>query len=168
MNRGFWTASLWLIVIGLGLIAAGMILAVYDQSRELYRGHARARVVELARVEEDGRFRSRYYPVVEYYANGMLCKVTLAHMGGSDSYLHPFGNILTSGLPGKKSGMLSRRPGPWEIGYEVNILYDPANPEHIQVLPSNLRTNLPALLGGAGVILILTGVFSFLRFANRG
>ena len=154
-------------MIGLGLIAAGMILAVYDRSRELYHGHARARVVELARVEEEGRYRNRYYPVVEYYANGMLCKVMVSDQDASDAFRHPYRHYLQPGLPSRRSFGRQGRPEAWEIGYEVNILYDPANPERIQVLPSNLRTNLPALMGGAGVVLVLTGVFSFLRFASR-
>ena len=129
-----------MILTGILLICAGLVLKALDQSREVYEGHARAKVVSLQRREEDGRYRSRFYPVLEYYAEGMLYKV-----------VYPEGSF----------------PSRWEIGKEVNILYEPSNPEVYQIQEQTMRSRLPQILWISGICLLLLGAVCFIRFASR-
>ena len=131
---------MWLIVLGLVMLVAGVILKAVDREKEIYEGHATARVGELVRRDGDGRYRSRYYPVLEYYAEGMLYKV-----------VYPSGAY----------------PARWEVGKELNILYEPADPEKYCIVENSVRLVLPQILQTAGIAFLLLGVVSFIRFASR-
>lgn len=129
-----------MIVLGLAMLAAGVILKAVDREKEIYKGHARAKVVEHRRRDEDGRYRSRLYPVLEYYAEGMLYKVVYPH----GSY-----------------------PARWNIGKELNILYEPTDPEEYCIVEATFRYWLPQILQAGGILFLLIGVVSFIRFASR-
>ena len=141
MSRGLWYASFVLLIIGLIMLAAGRILAQYDQGKELLKGKVTAKVVSLEERETEGPFRSRYYPVFEYYAKGSLHKVT-----------YPYGSY----------------PCHFSPGQEVRLAYDPEDPTVYRILEQSPRRALPQILTVGGMALLILAVFIFLRFAARG
>ena len=129
-----------MLVLGLGLLIAGIILKIVDEGKEVYDGHAKAKVVDLVVREENGRYRTRYYPVLEYYAQGMLFKV-----------VYPEGSY----------------PSRWDVGKELDILYEPSDPQEYVIVDKTVRLYLPQILQAAGIALLVIGVISFIRFASR-
>ena len=129
-----------MVLLGLACLSAGVILKIYDSRKEAFPGHATARVVDLVRRDENGRFRSRYYPVLEYYAEGLLYKV-----------IYPEGSY----------------PAKWNVGEELKLLYEPADPETFQVVETGVRGRLPQYLQLGGTLLLMTGIVLFLCFASR-
>ena len=91
--------------------------------------------------EGDGPYRNKYYPVVEYYAEGKLYKKTLEE---------------------------GAYPGRWETGEKIPILYDPSDPMRAGEDTGNpFFRYLPAMLYAAGIIMLLAGIYTFIRFALR-
>ena len=142
MNRGLWNASLALVILGIISLWAGVIISFYEKERRALKGKTTGRIVDLVMKEGEGPYRNKYYPVVEYYAEGKLYKVI----------------SLTGAYPSR-----------WEIGQKIPLLYDPADPEMIREdsRPVLIR-HLSALFYGAGIIMLLAGIYTFIRFAVRG
>ena len=141
MNRGLWTASVLLVIAGIGMILAGMFLSeTHSRGKTAFR-RVKARVVDLLRREEEGRFRSRYYPVIEYYAGGRLVKTVFEE----GSY-----------------------PSRWQVGDEIFIEYSARHPEKCRRAQEGFRFILPGILWGGGVFLVMLGITAFIRFAVRG
>ena len=116
-------------------------MKIYDKQKEIYSANTRALVVDLLRKDEDGRYRSRFYPVLEFYAGGILHKV-----------VYPEGSY----------------PSRMKVGQEIAIVFDPEDPENRYVISENtLRSLLPQILQIAGAALILLGIALFIRFATR-
>ena len=142
MDRGLWNTSLILVVLGLISLGAGVLAAVYEREHKVFKGKATGRIVDLIQKEGDGPYRNRYHPVVEYYAEGKLYKKTL----DEGAY-----------------------PSKWEIGQKIPLLYDPSDPERVGEDERSLIVRyIPAFAYTAGIILLLTGIYVFIRFALRG
>ena len=121
---------------------AGVVISFYEKERRALKGRATGRIVDQIMKEGDGPYRYKYYPVVEYYAEGKLYKVT----------------SLTGAYPSK-----------WEIGQKIPLLYDQDDPEKIMEdsRPLFIR-HLSAFFYGVGIIMLLAGIYTFIRFAVRG
>lgn len=145
MGHELWTASCVLLLLGFLCGAAGAALGWYRRSREMYRGHAEARVVELAIERKTGEaslseFRNRQVAVFEFYAGGKLIKVR----DKSDVY-----------------------PCPYYMNQRVRICYDPADPQQFQIEERSVLQLAEKLLQLACAGLILAGAVAFLMYASR-
>ncbi len=129
------------MVTGLICLAAAAAVSYYERGRRLLKGSANGRVVDLILIEGDGPYRNRYYPVVEYYAEGRLYKKRM----NQGAY-----------------------PSRWEIGQKIPVVYDPADPARMRVDERGMIRYLPGALYAAGGILLISGIFLFIRFALRG
>ena len=145
MNKGLWTASLFLLVIGLGCIVARLVLQMIFSERAQLKGHTTARVVDLQLREDPAagnrQFRHCFYPVFEYYAGGRLYK-----------QVYPVGSY----------------PSRWKVNDEIRLDYDPEDPNIYELSTWSMQRILPPALSVFGVILVLTACVIFLRFATRG
>lgn len=107
----------------------------------LLKGRTNGKVVDLILIEGEGPYRNRYYPVVEYYAEGKLYKKQM----NQGSY-----------------------PSRWEIGQKIKVIYDPADPSRMRQDERGMIQYLPSLLYGGGAVLLIIGILLFTRFALRG
>ena len=144
MDKGFWTASLFLLLLGLACIAAGVILTLVLAERSALKGHTVARVVDLQLREDphagNKQFRHCFYPVLEYYADGKLYK-----------QVYPKGSY----------------PSVWKVNQAVKLDYDPEDPNIYALSDQSMRKRLPAVLSAAGILMVVTASMFFLRFATR-
>ncbi len=134
-----------LIVIGLLTVVAGIVLNTYNTvASRPYQGVTEAKVVEILSMERDpneaAEFRSMQAAVFEFYADGKLMKV----VDKSAPY-----------------------PCPYELNQRVTICYDPDYPVMFKVIHRENRRIFSIVLNIMGVILLLIGVFIFLRYAVR-
>lgn len=126
---------------GLICLAAAAAVRYYERGRMLLKGRTNGKVVDLILIEGEGPYRNRYYPVVEYYAEGKLYKKQM----NQGSY-----------------------PSRWEIGQKIKVIYDPADPSRMRQDERGMIQYLPSLLYGGGAVLLIIGIFLFTRFALRG
>ncbi len=144
MSGELWIAGAVFMILGVITAAAGIILNVYGESSRPYGGFTEGKVVEIVSLERDpnmeAEFRNRQAAVFEFYANGKLMKV----LDQTDTY-----------------------PCPYELNQRVRISYDPDYPIRYEVVSTENRRILSIALNAAGVVLILIGVFLFLRYAGR-
>lgn len=146
MDRSLWTASCFLIILGMLLLAGGLGCRFYLGQRDSMKGRTVAKVVELllqepAQRERPMYYKNCYYPVFEYYAEGKLYKVTYPH----GSY-----------------------PSAFRINQEVKLCYNKENPQEYEIQGTNTLKIVSDALYGAGVVCILTGCIIFVIFALRG
>ena len=145
MNRGLWNFSLFLLIMGLIWIAAGLVLRAYYRRMQELKGHTRARVVDLVLREfpdsSNAQFSNRYYPVIEFYANGKLFKEN-----------YPYGSY----------------PSSFQVGDEVWIDYELSDPHEYEIRKTSLSQAAPNVLYFGGIVMVVTGALLFLVFAARG
>lgn len=145
MDKSLWTASLFLIILGLVSLAGGVASKIYQEYREAGRARVTARVVDLILKESesaDPRFayKNCYYPVFEYYAGGKLYKIT-----------HPRGSY----------------PSAFRINQEVKLTYDKEDPSNYEIAQSDLWGTLSVALYGVGVAFLCAAFLLFVIFARR-
>ena len=145
MNKGLWNASVWLVFLGLALIAGGKIYSYVTISKMRLRGMTEGKVVDLVLREETGKsapaFSNSLYPVIEFYANGKLYK----EVWKEGSY-----------------------PSRYKIGDKVQIRFREYSPSKFIIAGATIQEKLAVFLQWAGVILIGIGIIIFIRFALRG
>ncbi len=146
MNKGLWTASLVLLVVGLIFLAMGIGCHLYENFKEPLKCRCTARVVELLLEEpKPGEqflfYKNCYYPVIEYYAEGKLYKLRYPH----GSY-----------------------PSRFKLNQEIKITYKKGQPEEFLLEKQSPLRLLSQCLYGVGVAALLTACIIFLIFAMRG
>ena len=144
MSKAVWNISFLFLVLGLMMTAAGLILRYYYRRKEQLSGHTRGRVIDLILREVPGTgsasFSNRYYPVLEFYANGKLYKEN-----------YPYGAY----------------PSNYQVGDEVKIDYDPEDPHEYEIRKEDIYSLLPTILYGGGILLTVAGALLFIVFATR-
>ena len=144
VSMAVWKSSLFLMVIGLVMIAAGLIWRSYRQRRQTLKGHTTATVVRLLTREDpsakDSQFSMKHYPVFEYYADSRRY-----------TEVYPFGSY----------------PARYKTGQQLPIDYDPASPRDFEIHVNTAGDILPTLLYTGGVILLCIGAVLFIIFASR-
>ena len=144
MSTAVWKVSLVLVIIGLIMIAAGLIWRSYNHSRQVLKGHTTATVVrQLTREDinaKDSQFSMKFYPVFEYYADSKRY-----------SEVYPFGSY----------------PARFPTGKKLLIDYDTDNPKDFEIHINTLTSVLPGLLYTGGVGLLCIGAVLFIVFAAR-
>ena len=144
MSTGIWKLSMFLIIFGLLLTAAGLIWRYCIRSREILKGHTVARVVKLLSREDTtgtaGAYSRKYYPVFEYYADSKRY-----------SEVYPFGSY----------------PSRFRTGQQMQIDYDKNNPKDYEIHVRTYRDILPAALYFGGTGMIALGAVLFIIFAAR-
>ena len=145
MDRSLWTASLFLVILGLLSLAGGVVSRIYQHYREAGRGRVTARVVDLVLKESDGAdsrfsYKNCYYPGFEYYAGGKLYKI-----------VHPKGSY----------------PSAFHVNQAVKLTYDREDPANYEIARNNIWGTLSAALYGAGVACLCGAFLLFISFAQR-
>ena len=144
VNKGLWNLSLLLMILGVLIFLAGAYLRTWRKRREIFTVAVDAVVVDIIVREKkkmtESMFANALYPVLQYYADGKLIKIT-----------YPRGEY----------------PSRYKIGQKLSIAYDPARPERCIILRQPWRRYLPSLLCGAGMTLFISGVVTFILFASR-
>ena len=146
MDKGLWTASCFLIILGILFLGTGSGFQFYLNSREVLRGRVTARVVELLLREPEKKdlkypYKNCYYPVLEYYAEGRLYKA-----------VHPEGAY----------------PSPFHLNQEVRIKYNKEDPQEYEILEKNPLRLGAYVLYALGVLCIAAGCIIFVILALRG
>lgn len=145
MNKALWNVSLFLVLLGVICLVAGVALAAWLQDQKRMKGHVKARVVDFEMKPDQGtgrgQFQNACFPVIEYYANGFLYKKTLE----KGAY-----------------------PSPYQIGDGIEIDYDLNDPNRYRVRARSGQEKLAWGLSRGGMVLTAIGIFLFLRFAVRG
>ncbi len=144
MSIGVWYAGLLSMLIGIAAAVAGAVWKRRQTSREIYKGHTTGRVVELHLLpDRSGRsgYHDCYYPVVEYYAQGLL-----------------FRSELSEGS----------WPSRYAVNDEVAVCFDPADPDLWEIEEKKKTSYLPDLLSAAGYLLILVSVICMLAYTSSG
>lgn len=146
MDRTLWTASLFLVVVGLVFLAAGTAIRLYLNYKDPGKERVTARVVDLVLQEpknekQVGRYKNCYYPVLEFYAEGKLYKI-----------VHPEGSY----------------PSAYRIHQELLLSYRKDDPEDYRIIKNTFQDILPELLSVLGVVCILAGCVVFALFAAGG
>ncbi len=146
MNRGLWNLSVIMVLLGIAGIGAGQFLLMRIRRKEELTGHTVAKVVKHVLRKSKGKaaamgYENRYYPVLEYYADGKLIKV-----------IH------------KRTVI----PGQMQVGTKVPIDYDPDHPEKYAVVSTDKEKVLSYGLYTGGAVMLVMGILAFLRFAVRG
>lgn len=145
MDRTLWTASLFLVILGLLFLAAAAFCRFYFNYKETRRGRVTARVVDLLlqepeRPEQARLYKNCYYPVLEFYANGKLYKI-----------VHPEGSY----------------PSAYRMHQELRLNYNKDDPEDYVIAKNTFRDVLPEIFSVLGVICIFAGCILFALFAAR-
>ncbi len=138
-----WYVSLWCLILGTVLLAAGYILKELYRHRDTWKGHTIGKVVELVlhpARNPQGQFRESFYPVIEYYAKGHLYRVEAEE---------------------------GTWPSIYEINQELPIDYDPEDPAVFQISQKDFRSRLPEYLYACAITLLCAGALLFLRYALR-
>ncbi len=142
MDKGLLTASILLIIAGIGLLAAGAIFQTVLVKRQEGKIRVRAKVVDLVlHPGGSGQFENYYYPVLEYYARGKLYKLE-----------HPDGGY----------------PSRYRIGQEIALDLDGEDPSVYEIAGDDREKRTASLLYAAGVVCLAAGCVIFVRFAQRG
>lgn len=133
------------IFVGIVMIVGGMILRCYKQSQDIYKGTATGRVVELVmdKPDQEGErlgVHHYYYPVIAYYANGLLYKTRYDY--GSN-------------------------PSRFSMNEEVKICYDQEKPYRFEIMERNPAKLLAGVVYSVGFLFCIAGGVSFLMFATR-
>ena len=146
MDKSLWAASCFLIVAGMLFLIGGFACWLYQNYKEPFEGKTTARVVDLLLQEPKIRrqpmlYKNYYYPVLEYYAEGKLYKVT-----------HPEGSY----------------PSAFRANQEVPICYNQTDPLEYKIADNSKIKILAQALYVIGVLGIAVGCIIFLIFARRG
>lgn len=145
MNSAFWTLS-WILMIGGGLLfAASAVSRAYEEEKQRYKGKATGTVEEIVAGSPDkagaaAGIHDYYYPVIAYYANGLLYK---------ERY--------------RKGG----NPCPYTLNQKFAIRYDEKDPSNFRIVKQSNLNKLSELLHYAGMICCIGGGVIFLMFAMR-
>lgn len=133
------------VFVGIAMILSGAVLRYHIQSQEFYRGRADGRVIELIidKPDEEGLragIHHFYYPVIAYYANGLLYKVRYEH-GSNPSRFH--------------------------MNQEIKLCYNLEKPYQFKILERESAKILATAIYAAGFILCIAAGAAYLMFASR-
>lgn len=147
MDKGLWTASLLLIILGLILMAVGVGCRLWQSYQDPNRARVTAKVVDLILKEPEKGDASRsnknfYYPVFEYFAEGRLYKIT-----------HPEGSY----------------PSAYRLNQEVALFYDTKDPSHYEIAVIRMPELVAEICSLLGIISVLAGciIFAFFSLQKR-
>ncbi len=145
MNINLWTASFACFILAAVLVAVSAVCRRMAKKRHAYAKEARGRVVHIVTEPADAEknrteFHDRQYAVIEFFAQGHLVEVK------SQATIYPC---------------------PYYVGQELDLCYDPVEPERYQIL-TDRRWELSASLSyGLSLVMIAAGCILFLMFAGR-
>jgi hypothetical protein len=81
----------------------------------------------------------------------------------STSTCSPVAGFMVDGKAYTASTSAGVSPCPWAVGQPIDVAYDPASPE-LATIPSKGGVQyMPLIFGGAGALLAIASVFSFIR-----
>lgn len=128
-----------LVFSGMGLlfIVIGiLVMAVWNKRRQKAVMNATAHVADVER-RRNGKGNTYYYPVFEYYAGGLMRRVTSS-----------FGS----------------NPGRYQIGEEVELLYNPDKPEQFwSERDAKMMKLVCGIFIGFGVFFLIMGIFLLIK-----
>lgn len=134
------------IVIGVVLILGTAVFRYYFQGKEKYQGRADGQVVDLVvdKPDQEGEragIHHYYYPVIAYYANGLLFKER--YEKGSN-------------------------PSEFRMNQHLKICFNLEKPYHFKILEKDPRSYLLTAVYLLGFLFCIAGGITFLLFATRG
>ena len=143
MGRGLWFLSIFMLIVGSGLLILGTVLKRLSERRDHGLGKAKGIVVSLVLKDSgsDTFYKNSYYPVIEYFVKGKLYRS-----------VYPVGAY----------------PSEYKEGDHIYIAYDLKDPEKIRAASPRLKDQVPFILYLAGTGLLALSALVFIRFALRG
>lgn len=140
------TASIFFIVIGALLVLGGYLWSLQITHTSGYTGQTEGTVASLEVGEPDALgsgagIHDYYYPVVTYYANGMLYRERCRK---------------------------GANPPEYGVGQKVTVYYEERHPENFELNAEGVHTHLARTLYYCGFVCCCIGGIFFLLFATRG
>jgi hypothetical protein len=136
----------WLLLLFFGAIGTGLLYIAGMQGIERYplwrdRVEARGTIMEIKEERSAGGSEIVYFPVVEFSANGNAKMRFRAEAGSANA-------------------------SSYEVGTEVDVLYDPRDPMHARIGSVSQLWTGPMATGGIGLAVMLLSALLFVRIGR--
>jgi hypothetical protein len=156
--REQFTAGCLFLLIGLGMVAGGAWFG-WNSYRSLQgKEQATATVINVQVVEGGPDDSTEYFPTVQFTtAGGQFITSTPRKVRQSQA----FGGLVT--VDSSEDGYETE----YEVGDEVVVYYDPANPAELVLRDFNMLWVAPLVVGGLGILFTLAGGLVGLLFLVR-